>query len=201
MSIGCAHKGRGNKAYPVSHARRNLSQTFNTSQALSKRKVLAVHQELLGLVYPSRDPKADHASKRNTRGSLLVRKSRDELLRMGSKLGYSQIVPVVRRQTGIGHALNSRFGTSDRLQVRSDLQCIASMGLHAQVQCLGTAVCEPAVVGAGYSAGRVLEESRALCERCCARVDRSGGDDECAHDNIGVTVDIFRETVDDGICS
>jgi len=62
------------------------------------------------------------------------------------------------------------------------------------MQGFGTALGEPAVVGAGDGADGVLQKLEFLCECGVVR-----GEDEGAHDDVGVAVDVFGEAVQDDV--
>lgn len=75
-----------------------------------------------------------------------------------------------------------------------DGQRVRAVRLHAEVEGLGAALREPAVVRAGDGTDSVLEEAQLACEGGVVR-----GEDERAHDDVRVTVDVFCDAVQDDV--
>jgi len=73
-------------------------------------------------------------------------------------------------------------------------QGVQAVRLHPEMERLRASLGEPAVVGTRDGADGVLEETELAGEGCMV-----GGEDEGTHDDVGVAVDVFRETVEDNV--
>ena len=88
----------------------------------------------------------------------------------------------VRGESGVNDARDVRA----RGQRARDREGVPALLLHAQVERLGAALGEPAVIGARDRADSVLKEGQAFVRRGAV-----GGEDQRSHDDIRVAVDIF----------
>jgi hypothetical protein len=68
------------------------------------------------------------------------------------------------------------------------------MLLHSQVQRLGAALHHPGIICARNRTNGVLEEGKAFAERSVSFRENDG-----THNDIGMTIDVFRETMEDDI--
>jgi len=120
-----------------------------------------------------------------------VRRERvDELARVGRERGVREGVPWVGFQTGVYDFLD--IGRAfERPRHRQRVQPV---GFHAEVQSLGSALGEPAIVRAGDCSNCVLEETEFGCEDGVV-----GGEHKGPHDDVRVAVDVFREAVEDDV--
>lgn len=120
----------------------------------------------------------------------VMRERRDEAACMGGERRTRDGVARVRGEAGVYDLLD----VGRVFEETGDGECVFPVGLHPEMEGFGTALGEPAVVCAWDGAGGVLEESEAGAEGGVVC-----GYDDCAHDDVRVAVDIFREAVEDEV--
>jgi hypothetical protein len=182
---------------PVRHTRRQLRERLDAAQALRKREQARRAQERLRL-RAGAQPERDHPAVREPAiapmcmpvALRVLGHGADELERVRGERAARDGVPRVARQAGVDRLHDVRAA----LERACDGERVRAVRAHAQVQRLEPALREPAVVRARHGADRVLQEAEALEDGGAV-----GRDDDGAHDDVRVAVDVLGERVQDEV--
>jgi hypothetical protein len=192
----------------VRHLRRELRQTLNTAERLGEGEEPCRSQETLRRRAATTDAEGDHAAVRES--GVVRRRIRVErgavVIGRGDGRPPCTAVHILARLRGERSAGNSVAGVAGKawvdhgvdvralLERSGDRDRVCAMRLHAEMERLRSTLCEPAVECARDCTGRVLEETELLRELRAVRRD-----DERAHDDIRVAVDVLGHAMHDDI--
>lgn len=176
------------------HPRGVLRQRLDTTQRLCEREELRAREEGVRRVRAAADAERDHAAVRERAVLRLAHGAPaagvDEAARVRRELLVRECVARMACEAGVGDGLDLRV----LCERAGDGERVRAVRLHAQVQRLRAALREPAVEGARHCSDCVLQEAQAFREGGVVR-----GQDERAHDDVRVPVDVFRERVEDDV--
>ena len=176
---------------PMRHHRRVLRQTLHAAQRLRERKEPGGRQKALRLGTTSPDAECNHPAVGEAPVAVrIVRERGDEPTGVRGERCARDGVSWVGREAGVDHVRD----VGRLLEGAGDSKGVFPVGLHAEVERLGAALGEPGVVGAWDGADGVLEEAEVGGEGGVV-----GGEDEGAHDDVRVAIDVFRDAVEDDV--
>lgn len=111
---------------------------------------------------------------------------------MGAQGVIRKLVPGMGGEAGVHDVLDLLADAG--AEVLGDAEGILAMLAHAEVEGLCAALGEPAVEGGGDGTDGVLEEAQAV-----GQLGMVLGEDETAHEDVGVAVDVLCEGVGDDV--
>lgn len=111
---------------------------------------------------------------------------------MGTQGVIRKLVPGMGGEAGVHNVLDLLADAG--VEVLGDAKGILAMLAHAEVEGLCAALGEPAVEGGGDGTDGVLEEAQAV-----GQLGMVLGEDETAHEDVGVAVDVLCEGVGDDV--